>query len=126
MMQFDLDYNHRATAEMRILLATINMTLMDACIAPNKHSPSKAAMDAHDFIWGDRLETFLHYTDMEPGWFRARLTEAMEDRSGEFQNGFYAQQRRAFRQNRRLYARLRNANQKINLDEEENETECVE
>ena len=101
-----IDIEHRATAEMRVLLATINMALMDACIKPERGMRHDIAMDAHDFLWGKRLESFLHYTNMEPSWFRSRLTELMQDRSAGYKNGFSSDQRRLFRANRRLYARL--------------------
>jgi len=106
-MQFVLEQNNPAFPEMRILLATINMALLDACLKPNKTPPDPIAMDAHDFIWGERLETFLHYTNLDPEWFRKNLTEVMENRSDKTENHFTADQRRSFRMNRKIYAKNR-------------------
>jgi hypothetical protein len=107
-MQFDLNIARPAIPEQRVIFAVVIMAVMDACVRPlSKSLPDPLAMDAHDFIWGGRLELFLHYTDLEPEWFRRALTESMESRSAVFERHFSPEQRRAFRANRRLHARLK-------------------
>jgi hypothetical protein len=102
----DLDHGSRATAEERLMLAVVLLAISDACTRPNARSPAGVALDAQDFIWSDRLDSFLNWLNMDPGWFRWRLTNVMENRSTGFVNHFTPEQRRAFRHNRRMYAKL--------------------
>jgi len=118
-MEFDLNHSRRSPPEHRIILAVVIMAISDACRKPGRKKPNPAAMDAHDFLWGRRLETYLHYTHLDADWMRRELTEIMENTSSIARRGnFSDDQRRNFRMNRKFYARMKLNNKPIIFDPE--------
>lgn len=104
--------------EKRVLMATVLMAVTDSAIRPGRRDPSMLAMDAHSFLWGERLEYFLHYLDIEPEWFRRTLTRVMEDKRPGTHNHFTEEQRRSFRHNRRVWAKSYSNQTEYQLEEE--------
>lgn len=94
----------RISPEKRVLLAAVILAVSDACRKPGKMDPSSLAMEAHDFLWGPRLDMFLHWVDIDSGWFRRNLMLMMEDTSATHISHFNSDQRRAFRVNHRIWA----------------------
>lgn len=105
----DLDPVHSSIPEQRLITAVIVTAMKDACIKPYKPFGEKHfrltfdCLTAHDFLWTESLESYLHYLDVEVEYFRRSLIKTMSDDSEKKIGSFAPEDRRAFRFNKRLW-----------------------
>ena len=92
--------------EHRLLFSVVVLAVRDSCLAPIKEKPIRMQWDAvtaHDFIWLDGIDSYLHYINIDVDWFRNALIKLMSnDREGQV-NGFTSEDRRNFRINKKLW-----------------------
>ena len=91
--------------EHRLLLAVINQAVLDATDAPVKDDvtlswrPSKVAYSAIEFLYGEGLEVYCRYLDLDPGWMRKKL----QDIQSPMHKKFSGAEKRYFGKNRDLF-----------------------
>lgn len=113
---FDLNnFPSRTLPEHRLIAAVVVHAMRDACLPPivdDKRRKQKSlkmqynATTAHDFLWTKALDSYLHYLDIDAGYFRQALLKAMQN-SYELKIGeFTPENRRIFRINKRLWDAL--------------------
>ncbi len=105
----ELDQVYKSIPEQRLIAAVVATAMRDACIKPFKPFGEKHfkltfdCLTAHDFLWTDALESYLHYLDIEVSYFRKALIKAMDDDTEKKIGSFNSEDRRAFRFNKRLW-----------------------
>lgn len=111
MVNVDLWNSPSFLPEHRVLAAVIVHAMRDACLPPIKSERRQLkmhyhAMTAHDFLWTDGLESYIHYLDIDPDYFRKALINTMAN-TRELKIGeFTPENRRAFRINKRMWDAL--------------------
>lgn len=105
----ELDQVYKSIPEQRLIAAVIATAMRDACIKPFKPFGEKHlkltfdCLTAHDFLWTEALESYLHYMDIEVSYFRNALIKTMSDDTERKIGSFNPEDRRAFRFNKRLW-----------------------
>lgn len=108
-MEADLEESYKSIPEQRLIAAVIATAMRDACIKPFKPFGEKHlrltfdCMTAHDFLWTEALESYLHYLDVEAEYFRKALIKTMNNDSEKKIGSFTPEDRRAFRFNKRYW-----------------------
>ena len=92
--------------EIQLLSAVLAMAVRDSYIEPNKSqkgvSLNSVAASALDFLFTDMSDGYLQWIDIDPGHFRSKLLEQMNDTSYT-DVPFKAFHRRCFRINYKLW-----------------------
>lgn len=105
----ELDQVYKSIPEQRLIAAVLVTAMRDACIKPFKPFGEKHfkltfdCLTAHDFLWTESLESYLHYLDIEVSYFRNALIKTMSDDTEKKIGSFHPEDRRAFRFNKRLW-----------------------
>lgn len=108
-MDPDLDVSSHFIPEQQLIVSVIATAMRDACIKPYTPFGEKRlqmtfdCMTAHDFLWTEALESYLHYLDIEAAYFRKSLLNTMANDSEKTIGQFSSENRRAFRVNKRLW-----------------------
>jgi hypothetical protein len=108
-MEAEIEQMYHGIPEQRLVAAVVVTAMRDACIKPFKPFGEKHfkmtfdCMTAHDFLWTEALESYLHYLDVEVGYFRKALLKTMDDDTEKKIGSFKPEDRRAFRFNKRLW-----------------------
>lgn len=108
-MEIEIDASTSSTPEQRLISSVIGMALRDACLPPLKPHNKKHftltfnAMTAHDFLWTEALDSYLHYLDIDADYFRNSLIKTMSNDNGVKIGAFKPDDRRAFRFNKKLW-----------------------
>lgn len=106
MLDITPEFQSHTQPEHRLIYSVVILAIRDSCLAPIKDKPIRMqweAVTAHDFIWLDALESYLHYLEIDVDWFRRKLIETMSsDKEGNV-NGFSSEDRRNFRINKKLW-----------------------
>lgn len=101
------DVSSHKIPEQGLISAVIAMAVRDACIKPLKDGKHLRmtwdATTAHDFLWTESLDSFLHWLDIDAGYFRSNLIRTMGDDSEKQIGQFSSNDRRNFRINRKLW-----------------------
>ena len=122
----EVDIEQHYPPERRLLAAVVAMALRDACEKPYKESKNCTmhtyARSAHEFLWTPALDAYLAFLDIEPDFYREKLTKFMSDQSERVTNGFSSENRRNFRLNKLLWEDQRGLLPVI-PDSEEEDTE---
>lgn len=115
-IEMDLHIQARSLPEHRLLSAVIVTAMRDACTPPVTDWSKKTirmahhAITAHDFLWLDGLESYLHYLDIEPHYFRKALLKTMANDTAMKIGEFTPENRRAFRANKKKWDSLYTGN----------------
>jgi hypothetical protein len=93
--------------EHMLIASVITLAVKDACLEPFKSPVAMQwdAMTAHDFLWGEGLESYIHWLDIDVDFFRKKLIETMANDKDVGHNGFKSHERRAFRFNKKIWDR---------------------
>lgn len=108
-MEAEIEQTYKGIPEQRLVAAVVVTAMRDACTKPFKPFGEKHfkltfdCLTAHDFLWTDALESYLHYLDIEVSYFRKALLKAMDDDTEKKIGSFTSEDRRAFRFNKRLW-----------------------
>ena len=108
MLDVTPEHKDHTTPEHRLLYSVVILAVRDSCLAPIKTKPISMQWDAttaHDFIWLDALESYLHYLDIDVDYFRKKLIETMSNDKEVVINGFTSEDRRNFRLNKSIWDR---------------------
>jgi len=101
------DISTHKIPEQSLISAVIALAVRDACIPPFKDEKYlKMTWDcttAHDFLWTESLDSYLHWLNIDVDYFRRNLIKTMEDDSEKTIGLFYPRDRRAFRVNKKLW-----------------------
>lgn len=106
MLDITPEFQSHTQPEHRLLFAVVNLAVRDSCLHPINDKPLRMqweATTAHDFIWLDGLDSYLHYMDIDVDWFRQKLIETMSSDKEGTVNGFTSKDRRNFRINKKLW-----------------------
>jgi hypothetical protein len=93
--------------EHMLIASVITLSVKDACLEPLKSPLAMQwdAMTAHDFLWGEGLESYIHWLDIDCAFYRRKLIETMANDREDKVNGFTGTERRAFRWNKKTWDR---------------------
>jgi hypothetical protein len=93
--------------ENMLIASVITLAVKDACLEPLKSPLAMQwdSMTAHDFLWGEGLESYIHWLDIDVDFFRKKLIETMSNDKEVAHNGFKQHERRAFRFNKKTWDR---------------------
>lgn len=72
-LKVNFDESTLESAERRLMCHVINRAIVDASIANSK----MLAWEAIDFLFGDRIDTYLELLDMDPEVFKEQLVRHM-------------------------------------------------
>jgi hypothetical protein len=101
------DISTHKIPEQSLISAVVALAVRDACIPPFKDEKHlKMAWDcttAHDFLWTESLDSYLHWLNIDVEYFRRNLIKTMGDDSEKTIGLFYPKDRRAFRINKKLW-----------------------
>lgn len=106
MMDVVLESQSHTLPEHRLLYSVVILAVRDSCLAPIKDKQIKMQWDAvtaHDFIWLDGIDSYLHYLEIDVDWFRNSLIKLMSNDKEGAVNGFTSEDRRNFRINKKLW-----------------------
>lgn len=110
----DYYVQYQSMPEQRLLSAVIITAMRDACLPPVTEKKGRAATitydatTAHDFLWLQGLDSYLHYLDIDPDYFRSALLKIMKNDSAAKIGEFTSENRRAFRMNKKQWDALYN------------------
>jgi hypothetical protein len=93
--------------EHMLIANVISLAVKDACLEPYKNPVAMQwdAMTAHDFLWGEGLESYIHWLDIDVDFFRKKLIQTMANDREHIFNGIKSDERRAFRFNKKIWDR---------------------
>lgn len=99
-----------STPEERLFAAVVGLALRDACMKPIKIDGNlvmtSEARSAHNFIWSESCDAYLHWLDIDAEQFRNRINIIMQNTDNAKHGGFMPEERRAFRFNKNLWEAL--------------------
>jgi hypothetical protein len=93
--------------EHMLIANVISLAVKDACLEPIRN-PLVMQWDsktAHDFLWGEGLESYIHWLNIDVNFLRRKIIETMENDKEGVINGFRSEERRAFRWNKKTWDR---------------------
>jgi hypothetical protein len=101
------DISTHKIPEQALIAAVIALAVRDSVKPPLTDGKNLRMMwdatTAHDFLWTESLDSYLHWLDIDPFFFRTSLVKIMEDDTANTIGELTSTQRRAFRVNRKLW-----------------------
>jgi len=111
MLDVTPEHKDHTQPEHRLIYSVVILAVRDSCLTPIKGKPPIMQWDAttaHDFLWLDALESYLHYLDIDVDYFRNKLIQTMSSDKEGMVNGFSSEDRRNFRINKSIWDRESN------------------
>lgn len=101
------DVSTHKIPEQNLISAVIAMAVRDSVLPPIKDGKHLRltwdAMTAHDFLWTESLDSYLHWLDVDANYFRTNLIKTMDNDKEEKIGILKPLDRRAFRINKKLW-----------------------